>query len=327
MKQVKILKRPSPTPAPPKPEDRFSAEITKLLESAMTRERARLETTFRARQDALLRAISAVLNDTLHRVVSVAANRETDALVTSFAKLAQSHQPDVTASAPDPTAIAETRAAFAAAFERSALPAFEKSIADMLARLAGFVEESVERRVVAPAGGIVGALEGAADSMRAAKAAAADMAAGSEAADMAAVQMALDAGDAGRALMLCEGKSVRVRSKAVSGVLDSGVTPDQAFHGLVPPKVKLVRFVALLAMDLGDRTEARLSWLYEVVMLMDEADEYDPNDAEVIDASRRLLVGTIQKLSDFQANGNLPPQEAKHVKLLIRVLTAHLNSM
>lgn len=305
-----------------------------MLESAMTRERSRLEATFRTRQDALLRAISTVLNDNLERVVTTAAKRETEALVGSFAKLvaAKSHPQDANNGAasrpePDASAVAETRTAFAAAFEKAALPAFEKAVADMLAALAASVEASIEERLVGPAGGVVTALEGAADSMRAAKGAVADISVDSEAADIAAVQTALDENDVHRALTLCIGKSVRVRSKAVSGVLDSTVGPEQAFVDDVPPKVVLVRFAALLAMDLADRTEARLSWLYEIVTLMDDAAECDPGDTDLLDLSKRLLTGTIEKLSDFQTNGTLAPAEAKHVKLLIRVLKAHLNSM
>lgn len=317
MKQVKILKRPSP---PPTPTTRISTEVTSLLTTALTRERVRLETTFRTRQEALLRAISTVLNDTLASAVQTAASRETDMLLASFAKLAA-----VAPSPPGAPDDGETRAAFAAAFERAALPSFEGALRGMLAAISDTVEMTVSSRVARPAEDVALALEGAADGLREAGSAARALARPTgEEADLAAVQDALGKGDAGRALQLCVGKSVRVRSVAVSGVLDSGVKPEAAFSEGVPRKGRLVRFVALLAMELGDRTEARLGWLYEVVMLMDEAEDGPEGEGDVL---RGLLEGSIERLGEFQKGGGLPAKESKHVKLLIRVLTAHLHSV
>lgn len=338
MKQVKILKRPS-APATPTgpltPSARVSAEVASLLESSLARERTRLEALYRARQDALLRAISSVLNDTLERAVSTAAKRETDALVSSFAKLvAGQTAASLDADAGnmkqlDEEAVAAMRASFADAFEKSVLPEFENAVAGMLTGISGVVDSQVEEKLVMPAGGVVTALEGAADAMREAKGAAAnlDLKADEEATDIANVQAALDEGDVRTALLSCIGKSVTVQAKAISGVLDTNVGPEKAFESSVPKRATLVNLAALLAMDLGDRTEARLSWLYEVVTLMDDSEEYDPAQPDTIDGSRRRLVGTIQKLSDFQQNGNLASSDAKHVKLLIRVLKAHLNAM
>lgn len=337
MKQVKILKRPT-APAVPTgpltPSARVSAEVSTLLEASLTRERNRLESLYRARQDALLRAISSVLNDTLERAVSTAAKRETDALVSSFAKLVAGQTAASLESGAsnmkqlDEEAVAAMKKSFADAFEKSVLPEFEKSVATMLAGISGAVDLQVEEKLVLPSGGVVTALEGAADAMRDAKGAAAnmDLKFDDEAADIAVVQAALDEGDVRTALLSCIGKSVAVQAKAISGVLDTNVGPEKAFEGGVPMRANLVTLAALLSMDLGDRTEARLSWLYEIVTLMDDSEEYPP-DPDTIDAARRRLVGTIQKLSDFQQNGNLASSDAKHVKLLIRVLKAHLNAM
>lgn len=337
MKQVKILKRPTAPPAPPgpvTPSARVSATISSLLEASLARERNRLETLYRARQDALLRAISAVLNDTLERAVSTAAKRETDALVSSFAKLVagqtaagfESRGRNIKQM--DEESIAAMRTSFASAFEKSVLPEFEKAVASMLAGISGAVDSQVEEKLVVPSSCVVTALEVAADAMREAKGVAStvDFKVDDDAADLAAVQAALDKGDVKAALMCCEGTSVKVQAKAVSGVLDTDVSPEKAFEGTVPQRASLVGLGALLSMDLADRTEARLSWLYEIVTLMDDSEEY-PDDPTVIDASRRRLVATIQKLSDFQQNGNLMSSDAKHVKLLIRVLKAHLKAM
>lgn len=337
MKQVKILKRPTAPPAPPgplSPSDRVSKEVSALLEASLARERNRLEALYRARQDALLRAISAVLNDSLERAVSTAAKRETDALVSSFAKLvagqtaAGLESRSANARQLDEESITAMRTSFASAFEKSVLPEFERAVAAMLAGISGAVDSQVEEKLVIPSSCVVTALEAAADAMREAKSAAAtvDLKVDDDAADLVAVQEALDKGDVKAALMCCEGTSVRVQAKAVSGVLDTDVSPEKAFEGTVPQRSNLVGLAALLSMDLADRTEARLSWLYEIVTLMDDSEEY-PDDPAVIDAARRRLVATIQKLSDFQQNGNLAPSDAKHVKLLIRVLKAHLKAM
>lgn len=335
MKQVKILKRPSAPPPPATPADRVTAEITQLLDVALSNERSRLEATYRARQEALLHAMSNVLNENLERVVSTAAKRESDALVSSFAKLiaSQAHpafSPPQEHNLPQPSAesIAKTRKAFVSAFDKSVLPAFEKAVATMLGNLADVVDAQVEDGLVTPAEGVVVALEGAADTMRAAKAAVADLVvdseAANEAADLAAVQEALNASDVRQALMLSVGKSVAVKAKAVSGVLDLNVGPEKAFEGEVPARGLLVGFAALLSMDLADRTEARLSWLYELVTLMDDAEEGEQEEGEL---TRNRLEGTVEKLSEFQKNGNLGVSDAKHVKLLIRVLQTHLKAM
>eukprot|EP00177_Eucheuma_denticulatum_P003495 GFKZ01006322.1.p1 GENE.GFKZ01006322.1~~GFKZ01006322.1.p1 ORF type:complete len:334 (-),score=79.68 GFKZ01006322.1:1712-2713(-) len=333
MKQVKILKRPSAPPLPATPADRVTAEITQLLDVALSHERSRLEATYRARQDALLHAMSNVLNDNLERVVSTAAKRESDALVSSFAKLIASQAHPAFSSShehpqPSPESITKTRKAFVSAFEKSVLPAFEKAVSTMLGNLAAVVDAQVDEGLVSPAEGVVVAMEGAADSMRAAKSAVADMVvdseAATEAADLAAVQEALNASDVRQALMLSVGKSVAVKAKAVSGVLDLNVGPEKAFEGEVPARGLLVGFAALLSMDLADRTEARLSWLYELVTLMDDAEEGEQEEGEL---TRKRLEGTVEKLIEFQKNGNLGVSDAKHVKLLIRVLQTHLKAM
>lgn len=338
MKQVKILKRPSPPPPPATPTERVTAEVTQLLDAALSRERARLESTYRARQDALLRAISTVLNETLERLISTAAKRESDALVASFAKLVASeahpafetNHPDKPPQ-PSAEALATTRQAFVHAFEKTALPAFEKAVSGMLSNLAAVVDAQVEETLVTPASGVIAALEGAADSMRAAKVDAADLIVdsemASEAADVAAVQAALEAGDVRQALLLSVGKSVNVQTKAVNGVLDVSVGPEKAFEQGVPSKSLLAGFASLLSMDLVDRTEARLSWLYELVTLMDDAEDEAVQDDEEEERTRGRLQGTIEKLAEFQKNGDLPSSDAKHVKLLIRVLKTHLNAM
>lgn len=323
MKQVKILKRPTTSPPPSKPTDRVSAEITAMLEGALSRERQRLESAYRARQDALLRAVSTVLNDSLETVVAAAVDREMKSLISNLQKPTSLTAPPT--PAPDAAVIA--RDSFATAFERTALPAFEADVSNMLRALAANVELLVEERLLAPAAGVVHALEGAADSIRAVKTDIADMSADSDAADAALVQAALDEGNVRDAFMLCVGKSVAIRAKAVSGVLDLAVNPEDAFGSDVPPMPDLVKFAAVLSMELGDRTEARLTWLYEVVTMMDDAEEYDQASPEVIQSSRRRLEGTIERLREFQKNGAPGPTEAKHTKLLIRVLKAHLNAM
>lgn len=304
----------------------MSTEITTLLESALQRERSRLEATYRARQDALLRAVSTVLNESLERAVQTAARRETDALIQAFSKLSHApQQPDLEITS---EMTAATRESFAAAFETAVLPAFEGALAEMMRGLAGVVESEVDDKLIKPANGVIGSLETAADSIRSVKSDVADLSADSDIADAAAVQKALDDGNIREALQLCVGKSVAVQAKAVSGVLDAAVGPEEAFGGIVPPMADLVKLAAVLSMDLGDRTDARLTWLYEVVTLMDDAEEeHDAAEREGVESSKRRLEGTIQRLSEFQKNGAPGPAEAKHTKLLIRVLQAHLNAM
>lgn len=319
MKHVKILKRPSATP-PQTPSARVQREVTQLLESALQRERNRLEASFRQRQDMLLRAVSDVLNETLERVVATAAQRETETLMQAFLNLQES-SPKATVSQEDTTAAKEN---FIKAFEQNVLPEFERAIATMLNSLSKNVEQAVDEKLLEPSQSVVTSLESAADDIRGAKSAVADMAASGESADLAAVQEALDAGNVKEALSLCSGKSTAVKAKAVSGILDSSVRPEDAMGGVVPSMLDLVNFAALLSMDLTDRTEARLAWLYEIITLMDDAEGADGDELESL---KRRLSGTIDRLLDFQKNGSPAPGEAKHAKLLIRVLKAHLSGM
>ncbi|CAN8075396.1 unnamed protein product [Agarophyton chilense] len=319
MKNVKILKRPTSTP-PQTPSVRVERELTQLLESALQRERARLEASYRQRQDMLLRAVSDVLNNTLERVVTAAARREIETLMQAFLSLQE--------SAPKPVVseeeVALAKQHFISAFERTALPQFERSIATMLTSLSKNVEQVLDDKLLSPCASVVTSLEGTADKIRSAKSVVADMSLDEESADLAAVQAALDAGKIKEALTLCTGKSIKVKAKAVSGVLDSSVRAEDAMAGAVPPMVDLINFAAVLSMDLTDRTEARLAWLYEIISLMDDTESGNEADMESI---RRKLVGTIERLSEFQKNGTPAPAEAKHAKLLIRVLKAHLNGM
>lgn len=319
MKQVKILKRPSSTPPPQTPLDRATGQLSQLLESALQRERTRLETIYRTRQDALLRAVSTVLNDTLERVVTTAARRETEALTNAFTNLSA----DAPAPAPDPAA---TRDAFAHAFEQTLLPGFEAALAEMLKQLAARVETSVEVGLLTPASGVVHAVQTAADDLRSVRDHVSSLSVNNDASDAAAVQRALDEGNVKEALLLAVGKSVYVRAKAVSGVLDLSVGPEEAFGGVVPDIVDLVKFAAVLSMDLHDRTEARLTWLYEIVALMDDVGENGPHGEE-IDACRRRLEGIVERLLEFQKVGKAGPAEMKHTKLLVKVLKAHLNAL
>lgn len=301
--------------------------MTTLLEGCLSRERARLESMYRARQDALLRAISDVLNKSLERLVAVAAKRATDNLMDAFVKLSANNPETCTLPPVDNESAKAAREAFASAFEKVALPRFEESMGELLKEVASVVEKQVDERLIKPASDVVTSLGSASDALRSVKADVAEVAVDEDESDLALVQAALDEGDVASAFSLCVGKSVAVQAKAVSGLLDLDVGPEEAFREVVPVPLDLMKFAALLSMDLSDRTEARLRWLYEVVSMMDD----DAEEAEMIqedDAKfRDLTEGTISRLREFQNNGSPSPSEAKHIKLLNRVLKAHLNNV
>lgn len=326
MKQVKILKRPPQNAIPPtNPADRAAAEITLMLDACLNRERSRLEAIYRARHDALLRVVSDVLNQSLERLVAVAAKRESENLMDAYVKLSANNPESPVLPPIENDRIKSAREAFASAFEKKALPRFEESMAELLKEVASVVESKVDENFTKLASGVANALEGATDSLRLARSDVADMTVDPDGPDVAVVQAALDNGDVAGALRLSIGKSVAVQAKAVSGVLDLDVGPEEAFREWIPPTHVLIKFAALLTTDLSDRTEARLRWLYEVVTLMDDVDTVDAGQSEALKL-RTLIEGTIERLTDFQANGSPSPTEAKHAKLLNRVLKAHLTS-
>lgn len=328
MKPMKILKRPTPNAPPPSnPTEKVTVEITAMLEACLNKERARLEAMYRARNDALLRVISDVLNRSLERLVQIAAKRETDSLMDAYLKLsANTASPEAPVLPPiDSDTVKSTRDAFSSVFEKVVLPQFEQSIAAMLKEMAGAVDKQLDDRLVKPSTGVVNALEGAADCLRSARNDVAALTVDSNAADLANVQSALDAGDVSSALRHSISKSTPVLAKAINGVLDLDVGPEDAFNEWLPPAKSLVRLAAFFTLDLGDRTEARLRWLYEVVSLMDDVEAVDSTQDDVAKL-RSVMEETIERLTEFQVNGSPSPSEAKHAKMLNRVLKAHLKS-
>lgn len=327
MKPVKILKRPTPNAPPPSnPAEKVTVEITAMLEACLNKERARLEAMYRARNDALLRVISDVLNRSLERLVQIAAKRETDSLMDAYLKLSANTSPEAPVLPPiDSDTAKSTRDAFASAFEKVVLPQFEQSIAAMLKDMATVVDKQLDDRLVKPSTGVVNALEGAADSLRSARNQVASLTIDSDAADLAAVQSALDSGDVSSALRHSITKSTPVLAKAINGVLDLDVGPEDAFNDWLPPAKSLIRLAAFFTLDLDDRTEARLRWLYEVVSLMDDVEAVDSTRDDVAKL-RSVIEETIERLTEFQMNGSPSPSEAKHAKMLNRVLKAHLKS-
>lgn len=330
MKLVKILKRPTQNAAPPtNPVDRVASEMNTIVGACLNRERTRLENMYRARQDALLRAISDVLNNSLERLIAVAAKRETDNLMDAFVKLSANNPEASTLPPVDHDSAKAAREAFATAFSKVALPRFEESMADLLKEVANVVEKQVDERLVQPTTTVMSALAEAADSLRSVKSHVADMSIDPDATDLALVQAALDAGDATSVVKMCFGKSVVVQAKAVSGVLDLETGPEGAFRDIVPLTLDLMKFAAILSMDLSDRTAVRLRWLFEVITKMEDADEPDHRDMSNSDKAkfRDLAGGTISRLTDFQNEGSPTPSTAKDAKFLNRVLKAHLKSV
>lgn len=318
MKQVKILKRPAQSPPPSNPADRVTTELATLLESCLSRERARLEEIYQARHEALLTAVSTVLNQSLQRLVSTAVHRETDVLMTAFNKLGSTDVPSPTP--PDPEA---TRAAFAAAFERMALPRFEDAVATLLRDVAATVDGEVDAHFVQPASAVVANLGNATDAVRAAKTQVSTLSVHPDDPD-AQLSAALDAGDAATALKLALAASAASRTRAVAAVLDLPVAPEDVLASGMPRVDELARIAGLLAADLGDRTAARLKWLMDIVAVMEDAEPGGVDGGDGVELMRRALEDAIEKLTDFHKGDAGSPGEKKDAKLLVRVFKAHL---
>lgn len=328
MKPVKILKRPAASPTPPaNPTERVASEVAAMMEACLNRERTRLEAMYRARQDALLRSLSGILNEGMERMIATAAKRELDSLMEAFLKLTSNNPETAIYPTVDNDLASATREAFALTFEKVLLPRFEQSIADLLKSVVETVETQVDTRLVKPSTEVASTLERAADSLRSVRTDISEMRTNdSEATILTQVQAALDDGDVVGALRLSVDKSEEVRIKAVNGLLGSDVKPQDTFSKGVPPITDLVKFASLLTNDLADRTEQRLQWLYEIIMSLDDTEDplADIKESEV-GKYRMLLEEMISHLNNFQTSGSPSPQETKDAKLLNRVLKTHLN--
>lgn len=298
-----------------------------MMEACLNRERTRLEAMYRARQDALLRSLSGVLNEGLERVIATAAKRELDNLMEAFVKLTSNNPETAIYPTVDDDLSNATREAFALTFEKVLLPRFEQSVADLLKSVVDTVETQVDTRLVKPSTEVASTLERAADSLRCVRTDISEMRTNdSEANILGRVQAALEDGDVVGALRLSVDKPEDIRVKALNGLLDSDAKPEDTFREGVPPITDLVKFASLLTNDLSDRTEQRLRWLYEIVMSLDDAEDSlaDSKESEVA-KYRMLFEEMISHLNDFQISGSRSPQETKHAKLLNRVLKTHLN--
>lgn len=70
--------------------ERVTDAVRSAIDGALSRERARMESTYRLRQEKLLRAMADILRGTLQKHVAAAAEREADALANAVRNLAAS---------------------------------------------------------------------------------------------------------------------------------------------------------------------------------------------------------------------------------------------
>lgn len=350
MKPMKILRRPADAApgdliAESSVAARVSKQVSQSVAAALERERERFEKSFAARQEALLEAVTDVLTTTLERVVHDASTREAVALADALTKL--------TPKPPEVGGVDEEqiRGAFTAAFVSTLLPGMQENVREMFSELSATVETGVKEQVTDPTDAAAKEVRRLADDVSAAsdKAKAAvnvasargdgarDPQAGMtstppgptqeevDQAAQAAIRCALDEGRVQDALRMCVGKSAIVRATAINGALDSGADPAELFKEMKAHRNEAVHLIALLATDLTDRTQARLSWLYELVTGID--DEESPGQEEFSEATVKLLRGVIDSLKNFAAAAALPPTQAKDIKLLVHVLNAQALNM
>jgi hypothetical protein len=357
--KVTLLKRAISASPPSAPGASAAADAVRAaLSGALARERARADSLTAARTDALLAVVRDVLSDALRDAINSAATAEAAALALTVRNIkAPEHaacagegktqagvavgKADSKADSAD--AVAGMRRAFGAAFEEALLDSMEASVRGMLACVSGAVDTAAEEAVAKPAANAAAqVLRRAADDVRAAAGgisvlgAEIPAAGGSEDEDeivqavsvdkeeaaLAEVARALAEGRVKDALVQSVGHSAVVRAKAVSGALDSGVAPDEVLSGEADGLVTLRMLsglCGLLAGDLADRTDARLAWLYEAVMGMENAPR--EGGSEQVAACTRLLTGAAEKLGQVQRGvDGATGAEARQAKMLVRAL-------
>lgn len=189
-----------------------------------------------------------------------------------------------------------------------------------------------------------------------------------------AVSKALSEGRIRDAMMEATGMSALVRARAVNGALDSGVAPEEVLgsgevgevdtggrrdesekDGALPFHA-LTELCAVLSSDLYDRTEARLAWLFEAVMCLEEAPRGEDDISEAkgeanggvlgkndVMLNVRLLETAVEKLREFASSskqgGNADEKDeqekrpkvtaadSKHAKVLVRALKSTIQKL
>jgi hypothetical protein len=346
--KVTLLKRATPAPLSA-PVATAGEAVRAALAGALARERSRGEALAAARTDALLRALRDLLSGSLHVALEKAVAAEADALIAAVLKVegpsvkacGEKVVPAEGADGEVTNGINDMRKAFAAAFEEALLDSMEGSVRGMLTGVSNAVDCAAETKVAKPAAdAAVLALRRAADDVRAAASGIAAMSADLPAhggadddddiveaksvdkdeAALAEVSRALAEGRIKDALVNSVGHSAVVRGKAVSGALDSGIAPEEVLggdeDGLVTLRM-LSGLCGLLASDLADRTDARLAWLYEAVMGIEDA----PSDDVDVDSCIRLLESAAENLGSVQRGvDGASAAEARQAKMLVRAL-------
>jgi hypothetical protein len=191
-KPVTLLKRGAPippapqvtavayTPAPPVLAERVADAVRTAVDGALTRERARLDAAYRAREEALLRVVADIIQNSLRDVVAKAAAREADALATAVRNIAsrsaiskkseqsaggkQGGRKSKQATAEEKAAAC--RAAFKAAFEKELLGSIEESMQRMMKNLSKAVDSELDTALAVPIAQSSTKIRTAADSVR-----------------------------------------------------------------------------------------------------------------------------------------------------------------
>lgn len=300
-------------------QSKATLEISALMEAALSRERARLERLDAIRREALLRAVTDAVDSSLAKLVTTAASREASAMAAAVCALAPKP------AAPRGPARADTRAAFAAAFASAALPPLQAATQQLLGSLAKQVDQAVDKRVAAPAAAAATAASQAAQKVSAAGHAvnaAIARAVPREDVDAVAVRALLADGKVAEALRRAVGHSNEAQLAAVDGALDCGLDAADVFKDARLPREMVVQIIVLLSAQLDDRKEARFSWLYEAVMSMDDSVQ----GSQAADVKTLLETG-IANLRSFAQVEGVSGAEAKHIKLLVHVLNAHVTTI
>lgn len=313
--------------------DRVGETIRTALEGALDRERVRVHSLYMARQEALLKALAALLRDRLAPHIAAAAATEAAALADAVRKLpAATLADDVLLPAE-----ADVCDAFHKAFEAHMLGAMEKSVNAMLECVASVVDGEVEARIAAPLGDtVVTTLRQAADSVRADRDEFAVVAEKAREAGegllivapvdpedglVSEVARALDEGRVRDALEAGMRGGAGVRAKALSGALDSGVVPEEVLGEWAVGKAEFATVIAVLASDMSDRTGVRLAWLMEATMNLEDAPQSEG------DSVQRCLETAIVKLKDMALEGDVTPADIKQAKMLIRCFKIFVKSL
>ena len=297
--------------------ERISYEIGIAVESALKRERERIEKQYLVREQAIVRGLATLISETLPEALRTAAFEQADKLAETLNEITQNKKrPEINA--------ASVRSAFAGSFATEVLPKMQESTRELLRELAIKIDNEVEKKVITPAKESSNVIAEAAQKIAASQYKMKDIIGNNK--NYENIRRLLKEESWSEAI----GESLNIGMDAMRISLESVVEARVEVGPLVKELqldgVQMVGIMQIIAEKLEDNTKIRLDWVYEILSGLDEDSGAVISDEQRV-ACREALLFVIQQLRKFVTNKDVESGTAKHIKFLVHIMKAHVSTM